>query len=76
MDQQKVLEKAFETLADVSKNVKSRSAARLEAMGGALQSVPWEQVHTLDVDWKTMPDSDGALEFLPTLKVVMKGELP
>ena len=76
MNEQQILEKAMEMLADVSKNTKSRSVDRLEAMAPIMQAIPWQDTHTVEIDWKTMPAHDGELEFLPTLKVVMKGELP
>lgn len=76
MNEQQILEKAMEMLADVSKNTKSRSAERLAAMGPMMQGIPWPDTHSVELDWKTLPDHEGDLEFLPTLKVVMKGELP
>jgi len=61
----------LENVAQMQANATPASAARLAALIPAFKELPWDNIHTVRVKWDMIAD-----DLVPTLEVVMKGDLP
>lgn len=71
MDELKKAWDVLEQIASTHMKAPPSSVARLAVMIPAIRDLPWDKVHSVKVDWNMI---DG--ELVPTLDIVMKGDLP
>ena len=82
--EKELMNKAMEAmmkLGQLKAGQKSASAERLEAMALIVKEIPWADIDSMEINWKTVESSDGAgtglnVDLMPTLHVEMKEKLP